>query len=240
MRERRAKTLVEDVRAQLREEILTGRLSPGTRLKTAEMTAQLEVSSSVLREALAQLAQQNFVTVRPQIGYAVVELSSEALIDLTQARRHIETNAVRESVAAGDLQWSAAVITAHHILVRTPMTSPDQAGLLSREWAEAHLAFHTSLLAACPSSTLAGIARSLQDSYEIYRQWAPDFGVRYEHGAMAEHDALVLAAQNGDAERAAAVLDQHIDRSTAALLACRAGQPASWNNSTTVPSGPNK
>lgn len=212
------KTLVEDVHAQLRSDILAGRLPPGARLKMSETAGDLQVSLSVLREALARLAEQSLVVLEPQAGYRVVPLSRDELLDLTAARVQIEGAALRESIARGDTAWEARVTAAHRALGRTlryPSEGPDRA---KERWMQAHLEFHTSLLAGCGSRRLLGIATSLRETAEVYRRWSLPRGGDGDRDVAGEHRALLDAAVAREAERAVGLHALHIERTTEALL----------------------
>lgn len=212
-----AKTLVEDVHGQLRSDILAGRLLPGSRLKMAETASELQVSLSVLREALARLAEQSLVVLEPQAGYRVVALSRDDLLDLTAARVQIEGAALRESIGRGDLAWEANVIAAHHTLRRTPLSTPDDPDHPDERWVQAHGGFHASMLAGCGSRRLVAIATSLRETAEVYRPWSLPLG-EGDRDIAGEHQAILDATVARDAPRAVALYVEHIEHTTEALL----------------------
>lgn len=214
------KTLVEDVHAQLRSDILAGRLPPGSRLKMSETAAELRVSLSVLREALARLAEQSLVVLEPQAGYRVVPLSRDDLLDLTAARVQIEGAALRESIGRGDVAWEAQVIASHHTLRRTPLFTSDDPDRPNERWISAHRGFHASMLAGCGSQRLLAIATSLRETTEVYRQWSLPLGGDRDRDIAGEHQAILDATVAREAERAVALCVAHIEHTTEALLRC--------------------
>lgn len=228
------KTLVEDVHAQLRSDILAGRLPPGSRLKMSETAAELQVSLSVLREALARLAEQSLVVLEPQAGYRVVSLSRDDLLDLTAARVQIEGAALRQSISRGDIAWEAQVIASHHTLRRTPLFTSDDPDRPNERWIKAHSGFHASMLAGCGSRRLLTIATSLRETAEVYRQWSLPLGGDRQRDVAGEHQAILDATVAREAERAVALYVEHIEHTTEALLryfsepagALRASRPA--------------
>src|SRR3954451_12984440 len=64
-------TRSEQVFSQLRTDILSGRLLPGTRLRFADLTERYDCSTSVVREGLSRLAEQGLVQSEPQHGFHV-------------------------------------------------------------------------------------------------------------------------------------------------------------------------
>ena len=70
------RTLWERVHDHLRDEILSGRMTPGTELSEVALAESLGVSRGPVREALGRLATEGLVTIRPRRG-AVVARSLE-------------------------------------------------------------------------------------------------------------------------------------------------------------------
>ncbi len=205
-------TLTEEVYARLREELLRGDLLPGAKLRISEIACRYEVSPSVLREAMTRLAEQGLIVAIPQRGFAVVELSVDDLQDLTRARSLIETMALRESIADGDIAWESRVLAAHHLLQRTPMT-------IRGEWSKAHRNFHHTLLAGGRSTRLIAVADNLRDCSDLYIHWSRELVHDNLRDAPAEHQRIADLTLARDADGAAAALAHHIELTTALLVA---------------------
>ena len=92
------RTLWEQVRDRLREDILAGRLEPGTELSEVALAKDFGTSRGPLREALGRLASEGLVTITPRRGAVVAQLSREEFIDAYQVREALETLAVRLAV----------------------------------------------------------------------------------------------------------------------------------------------
>lgn len=222
----RATTRTERVYTELRDDILSGRITPGSRLPFAELTARYDSSTSAIREGLQRLVEQGLVVSEPQLGFRVATLSIDDLVDLTTARCEIEGLALRYSIEHGDLAWEAQVVAAFHTLARTPMgdrDAPDGSRGTLGDWAGAHRAFHEAVLAACPNRRILATAATLRDAAELYRQWSwRAAGV--DRDVAAEHQALLEAVLQRDAGRAVAVLHEHL--TTTMRLLVLANQPA--------------
>jgi DNA-binding GntR family transcriptional regulator len=210
------KTLSVEVYDRLRTELLRGDFAPGTKLLIGEIASRFGVSASVLREAMARLAQQGLLRANPQRGFSVPELSVEVLEDLSLARRLIETTALRESVRDGDLAWESTVMAAHHRLHHTPST--DSQGHLTEEWDRAHREFHHVLLAGGRSRTLTEVATGLRDRTELFVHWSRELTQDDSRDVPAEHRRIADLALARDADGAALALDEHIQRSATALV----------------------
>jgi DNA-binding GntR family transcriptional regulator len=212
-------TRTEAVYDELRRELLdlSGPFTPGQRLKLIPLAERFDASQSVVREALTRLAEQGLVVATPQHGFSVREVSVADLADLTRVRVQVESLALRQAIQSGDVAWEAAVVAAHHTLDRTPVERAT--GGFNEEWAEAHRAFHQTLLAGCGSPRLEGMVTSLRDSAELYRRWYWALADDHARDIAGEHRRLRDCAVSRDAEPAVAVLTEHIERAPRELIA---------------------
>src|SRR5689334_24808351 len=131
-RERRGRSLVEDIYNQLRADILFGRRLPSSRLPLNSIAEEHGVSLSVVREAVTRLASEDLVEATPQRGFRVRSISLADLHDLTWVRIQIEGLALRQASAKGEVTWEANLVAAHHGLAATPMFLDD--GTPNTEW----------------------------------------------------------------------------------------------------------
>jgi len=217
-----AKTRADRIYQELRADILSGRLSPGQRLPFAELCARYDVSIGVLREVLPRLTEQGLVSAEPQIGFRVMAVSEDDLLQLTEARVAIETLVLRQSIEHCDLSWESALLAAHHTLAHTPVHTAG--GEVNHGFLEAHANYHETLLAASPNRRLFAIANRLRDTAELYRVWAHSLPQAKGRDFTREHQRILDATLARDIDRAVDELSGHIQRSTRALLTGR--QPA--------------
>ena len=144
MPEAKSSTRAAQVHDILRADILRGDLAPGEPLRLAALAANYDASMSVVREALGRLAEHNLAVLTPNQGFRVVDISRADLVAITELRVMLEGEALRHSIEHGDVQWEAAVVSAHHVLERVTFTSDDEPGS-TQEWSDAHAAFHIAL-----------------------------------------------------------------------------------------------
>ena len=210
-------TRTEQVYDVLRSDLLNGFLHPGQKLKMVELTERFGVSQSVIREALTRLTEQGLLIATPQRGFRVRDLSIQDIAELTETRLQVESLALRLAVDRGDLQWETGILAAHHRLDRTPVTRDD--GTVSEDWSTSHRDFHQVLLNGCGNRRLESVASSLRDSAELYRRWYWVLTGDHQRDLAAEHRQLKDLALARDADRAIAVLTEHIDRAPSLLIA---------------------
>src|SRR5690348_16931325 len=159
----------------------------------------------------------SLVTMNPYKGAAVRVVDDEQARHVYDARLVLEPEALARAVrlrwaeeAGGDWQH------AHQALHRADH-APDQAGrsLANRD-------FHRELYAGCGNPLLAKMLDDLRDQTALVSATAwrhePDHAQTpsWEHEA-AEHRSMLRAAEDGDAERAAALLRDHITSFAAAI-----------------------
>jgi DNA-binding GntR family transcriptional regulator len=214
-----APTRAEKVYAELRSDILNGRLGPGERLPFAQLGERYQASTGVLREVLPRLVEQGLVVSERQFGFCVIPVSEEDLCHLTEVRITIESQALQQSVEQGDLAWQSRLVAVHHILAATPTTDPT--GAINEEWLEVHAQFHSTLNEGCPNGRLRGLADSLRAVAEVYRCWSCTSAEGDGRDIVGEHRRILDAALAHDADGAVAELTAHIRRTTDALLAAR-------------------
>jgi DNA-binding GntR family transcriptional regulator len=94
-------TLARQVYQQLLRQIFSGELTPGCPLRETELSAQLGVSRTPIREALGRLAEYGVVESRPNHGCVVSRLGRDELIHLHEVREALEGMAIE--LACGKL-----------------------------------------------------------------------------------------------------------------------------------------
>jgi len=74
------RTATEKVMARLRTMLITGALTPGSRIDQADLVRRFDVSIVPIREALARMASAGLVEIVPHRGVFVVNVSADELI----------------------------------------------------------------------------------------------------------------------------------------------------------------
>jgi len=80
---------------QIREEILSGQIRPGERLKTAELATRLGLSTMPLREALRRLEGEGLVEIEANRGATVRKLDRRFISDLFELNTDLRICALR-------------------------------------------------------------------------------------------------------------------------------------------------
>jgi DNA-binding GntR family transcriptional regulator len=162
-------TLASLVYQQLREDILQGRLEPGSKLRLQYLSKHYQVGNSPLREALNRLSSNGLVTREENKGFRVSSASVAELEELIRTRCMLEETALRESVEFGDSKWEETVVLAFHRLNRLEIGAKDSEHRRTPEWELAHREYHIALLSACGSKILLEFCRQLHEQTLRYR-----------------------------------------------------------------------
>ena len=93
-----ARQAIPYVHAYLRECILDGTLSPGTKLSQVSLAAQLGISRTPLREVLRMLQEEGLVEIEPNQRTRVAGLDPQELDDVYASRILLETLALSMTI----------------------------------------------------------------------------------------------------------------------------------------------
>ena len=211
------RTMASQLEAMVRQDIINGRLVPGTRLRLKELADFYGAGVIPLREALSRLAATGFVSSADQKGFSVGLISAVELRDITNTRLHIECKALSESIQRGDVDWESRIIAAHHRLDRLQIVEgPDR--LLAPDWELAHDAFHSALIISCGSPWLLRFTHTLRDQTARYRMLSMHYTKSMHRDVPGEHRALLEAALAKDIDRACEILSAHYETTAQSLL----------------------
>ncbi|MFM0341408.1 GntR family transcriptional regulator [Paraburkholderia fungorum] len=201
---------------QLRLDIMSGRLTPGSKLHLEDLRAEMGVSLSPLREGLSRLVAEGFVTSQDQRGYSVAPVSKANLLEILELRTTLEVRALRVAIEQGDDAWETDILSAHHLLSKIG----DQERWTERfyeEWEDRHRAFHSALIKGSNAPLLLHFCQMLWDMGHRYRR----IFVRTDppkRNIGREHKDLLEATLRRDADAACKILEDHIQRTGQNIL----------------------
>jgi len=206
-----AGSLTESAYRNIRADIIAGRFPPGTKLQIDDLKSRYGLSASPLREALARLVSQGFVSAESQRGFRVAAMSPDDLADITLARQVVEVAALKRAIERGDDAWEGAILAAYHRLDRFVARLEGRPLENFTEFGELHKAFHIALIAACGSPRLLDEQSRLYDQAERYRQGMMQNFMIIGHGVlMREHKELMDLVLARKTEEALATLHHHL------------------------------
>ena len=198
----------------IREGIIRGSFAFGERLSDRALAASLGISRTPVREALARLAKEDLVVIRPQSGSFVMTLHAESIRAVCQMRAILECGALR--LAAGnDPEHLAAAVS----LPLAGGALAVEEGNLPRA-AELDSAFHQAIIEAADNVLLTRAYRGIADQVEAIRHRLP-LDISRMRQAVSQHRRILDLAITGrlpEAESELATHVQIVQRLTVSLL----------------------
>jgi DNA-binding GntR family transcriptional regulator len=198
------RTLREQVADHLREEILSSRLAPGAELSEVALARSLGISRGPLREALGKLAAEGLVTIVPRRGAVVKRLTRQEFIDAYEVREALESLAIKLAVPRLTVGEKAEL---HRMCEQMERAAVD--GDADRFF-DINRQFHVRLVEASGNSKLEEVHSQLVAQMGRLMKKSVELRGGIEQSA-AEHRAILEAVDAGDPQRAARLLEDHIE-----------------------------
>jgi DNA-binding GntR family transcriptional regulator len=193
----RPTTVKENVYAALREQLTHGNLRPNQRIVEKDLTEQLGVSRTPVREALGRLASEGLL-VATRRGYRVPQFSAQDLMNLSEIRLLLEPQAAMQAAAnktdVGLIEMRKAIseeVAAH--------ANEDVNAFLT-----AHMHFRSAWMQRVTNPLLLETLAKTVHSLHLIRRWTMSDPVI--RGVLIDaHRALLKAIERRDPARAKAV-----------------------------------
>jgi DNA-binding GntR family transcriptional regulator len=201
----------ELVYRQLKDQIISGEVAPGSRLIELTIAANFGVSRTPVREALKRLAAENLVLADPARGMVVHAPDADEIEDVFVVR--------------GALDGLAARLAAHRItpseLARLSLIIETMRQAIQAERREqivlANQRFHDVIYSAAGNPLLARVASDLRDFVRRFSTLpfaSPD---RVEH-VLTEHEQIMAALESHNPQAAQEASDRHLDAAREYLI----------------------
>ena len=203
-------SLSDRVYETLRDAVLDRKYAPGEYLTELRLSGELGVSRTPIREALRRLSQDGIVEETPR-GVLVVGVSGEEAAVIYEMRARIEGYAARlftERVTDGMIAELVENIELQEFY--SGKSADSERNLDTR--------FHAVIYENCGSRVLADTLSSLHGKVRLYRRAVYEDGERAKDAAR-EHRMIYEAIKARDAERAEALVTEHIENARAHILA---------------------
>jgi DNA-binding GntR family transcriptional regulator len=192
------------IAASLKEEILTGKFPPGTRIRQEDIAEKYGASRSPVREALRMLDADGLVTLVANTGAWISQLSLAECEEMYQIRERVEPLLLRSSIP----NLTTEHLEKLHELVRQLEESEDVENFLQFD-REFHLLSYTG----ASTALLGDMVQRLWNTTQHYRRaYSRLLAIEGFKSAHYEHHLLLAAISRGDTEDAERILYGHIRR----------------------------
>ena len=195
--------LSDQIANRLRDMIIQNELAPGDRIRERDVCEELQVSRTPLREALHKLASEGLIELVPNRGAVITRPSAEEIADMLQVLGVLEAFA-GERVCAYVSAEEMAEIKALQFEMLAAFARQDRL-----KYFKLNQKIHLAIVKAARSDTLLALHSRL--NARLYR-------IRYQSNlknetwgsAVAEHERILEALENRDAEKLSTLLRQHL------------------------------
>ena len=211
-------SLTSRVCSRLRQAILNAEFGLGEVLSEDKLASAFGISRTPVRDALTALQAQGLIEIRPHHGSLVFLPTRQEVSDLYEFRGILELQALKMSISFKRENAIAALRRANETM-RIGRENDDLLAV-----AQADAAFHRAFVENCANQYLT-------ESYDLVSGRVIAILTRISMAlgdirarAMNEHEAIIVALENGNASRAKSILSSHIMKSLVWFdLACKEG-----------------
>jgi DNA-binding GntR family transcriptional regulator len=197
------KTLAEELRLQLADEIVSGALSPGASLDETTLARRFEVSRTPVREAIRLLVASGLVEVRAHRAAVVARPSATQLAGMFEVMAELE--ALCAGFAAERMTGvERRALEETHKELRVMIQSGDP-----QRYHEVNEAFHNAIYSGAHNNYLAEITLATRARVQPFRR-AQFRNLGRLAKSHIEHDRVVQAILRGEQGIAASAMYAHI------------------------------
>ena len=205
-----------DVAAQIRTDIIQGRLEPGAKLREVALAERYEVSRIPIREALRALEADGLVESRKFSGSVVAPSPVEDAEDLFEIRIVLESATAKRAARRAaelsadgehDARWSEIRAEISEILETGDVVIEQER---FEDLAMLNMRFHFAVAELSGSLSFISLLRQISGKIE----WLYSLNLmRRGPQAWPEHREIIAAIDAGQVEHAAEVMARHVRRS---------------------------
>jgi DNA-binding GntR family transcriptional regulator len=203
--------LHQQVAIRLRQRIIEGEVAPGAKLNERELSEQLQVSRTPLREAIKMLAAEGLVLLLPNRGAVVAQLGVQDVIDTFEVIAGLEGQSgelAAQRITAAEL----AEVRALHFEMLAAHARKDLP-----TYYRLNALIHTQINAAARNPVLTQTYRTINARLQALR-----FRSNFDEGkwmrAVQEHEQMITALAERDAAGLRALMVRHLEHKRDAVL----------------------
>ncbi len=207
--ERRSR-LADDVADELRSRIYDGEYGAGTIIHQENLSAELGISRTPLREAIRMLEQEGLLIAEPGRAARVISGSRKTLLDAYELRSVVDGLAAR--LAAREMSDTQIVELADVVAGQEVSLDP----WVPAEYTRLNIRFHEFILRSTDNQFLVAQLVILRMTAQIFNPWV-GVSEAVAINAVKQHRRILEAIKDHDATRAEQLARGHIETTIARL-----------------------
>lgn len=196
-------TMANRVADQLRDDIVSHRIKPGSRITAKEIADKYGVSSMPVREAFSMLCGENLLEMNPYRGATVIAVTPELVGQLNDLQCALESLLIELSMKKGYPEETLQQLEA---------INAEMAALTRDDWKEKrtplNMKFHMLAYSPCADHMAYQLfARNLKQLAFIRKYHEVDY--ERVNQSVWEHSELIQAIRNDDVVSAVTIVKLH-------------------------------
>lgn len=203
-----AETAADRAYRHMKRLILNGDLPGGQLLSENEVAVQLGISRTPVHEAFLRLDAENLLALSSRRGATVVPMGPEEARDVLELREAIETSTARRAMANGRPAARVLKLMRDNVNRQRRLAA---AGDIDA-FVEADADFHAALVRASRNQVALQFHDLLRDRQYRLQAHHLHIGPQTMPAALGDHETMLAAAENGDAEAFCRLVATHVRR----------------------------
>jgi DNA-binding GntR family transcriptional regulator len=197
--------LKERAYEKIKYRLLNNDYPPGSFLSERQLAESLGMSKTPVKAALERLESEGFITVSPQQGIVVRELSVREIADLYEIRAALESYTLR--ALAGKLTAEQVALVKENLRAYAALRNTGRVA----DGVELDAAFHTQFVEFLGNGEILRVVTQLREKMQrvvtqVFRLSPTRIDTSYD-----EHAAIAAAVIGGDGTRAAELIVRHLE-----------------------------
>lgn len=207
------KNLAQYAYKEIRNRIYYNNIKPGDLIKEIDLSEELGISRTPVREAIKMLASEDLVEVREGVGTFVKMLSFKDIKDIFEVRKALEVIAVKTAVnriTESDLKQLEDDFKNISIQL-------EKGNLTKEEFNEVDMNVHELIFNRCDNNYAKGIFEEIKLRIKQY-QYLSYESLNNTSESISQHLEIISFLRNKELDKLVVTLNQHIDWSLKCLL----------------------
>lgn len=209
------KSMVDIVADIIRKKIINGEIKHNFKLSTRQLSEELRISRTPVREAIRRLESEGLIELLPRKGFMVKEYTIDEIKEIYEVRRVLEIKAI--NLACKNITNGEIVKIEEIIQKLKRMIQNEKENILCIK--ELNDEFHFAVYQASRNKILCQIIRNLW--LRISGLLIMTFSIHYRgEETLQEHEIIVRALKGRNQEVCEVVLKRHMKSAERRLFEC--------------------
>ncbi len=204
------KPLRETIYTDLKRQIISGQLPPGSRVVEIALADQLQVSRTVIREVIKQLELEGLVRITPYKGTEVARFSLKDIEEIYAIQATLEG-------MAADLSTAKMTEADKKDLHRIQKQLREALHKTPGEWQKMNVRFHQFFIERCGNWRLQNLVKNQRDQFARYWRIILAIPGQRERNSSG-HEKILKAIESGDSLKVRLAMEEHIHQAAKKLM----------------------